>query len=247
MNKDEISELVRKATNNEKYGEDYPNAKNAHRAANLAHTPKAREKRIETLEKRYGVNCAWKIPGIGHICTELSDETKEKIKQTMLERYSVDCGFKLPQTKKNAQTPEAWAKRCATLRKSGKTRTSSQEERVYKALCSLFDSSQIQRNADNPSLKDKRTTIDFLVVSAIYIQIDGVYWHGLDRDIELIKQSSSPRDKAIYRKYLRDRQLDEFVIKNQIKFFRMTDIEINNLTDKELKEALSLTINTVAV
>lgn len=58
-----------------------------------------------------------------------------------------------------------------------------------------------------------------------YVQFDGVYWHGLDRPIELIKESSRQRDKVIYKKWLIDRAQDEWFAKMSKRLVRITDVE----------------------
>jgi hypothetical protein len=49
----------------------------------------------------------------------------------------------------------------------------------------------------------KKWNVDFYIPSIdTYVQLDGVYWHGLDRPVEVIKESKeskSVRDQAIYK------------------------------------------------
>jgi hypothetical protein len=72
----------------------------------------------------------------------------------------------------------------------------------------------------------RKWSIDFYVMSInVYVQFDGVYWHGLDRSIEVIKASTQPRDMSIYKKWVKDRELDAYAIKNGMTLIRVTDIE----------------------
>lgn len=68
--------------------------------------------------------------------------------------------------------------------------------------------------------------IDFYVPSIdVYIQFDGVYWHGLDRSIEDVCKFRAPRDKVIYETYCRDRVQDEWFAANHLRLVRVTDQE----------------------
>jgi len=68
--------------------------------------------------------------------------------------------------------------------------------------------------------------IDFFIPEIqTYVQFDGVYWHGLDRPIEEIQESSSKRDKAIYRKWLIDQEQNVWFVANQKRLIRITDVE----------------------
>lgn len=71
--------------------------------------------------------------------------------------------------------------------------------------------------------------IDFyLPKKDLYIEIDGVYWHGLDRPLSEIKKFKTKRDMVIYKKYLRDREQD--------KWFKANNLVLMRFTDKQIKE-----------
>jgi hypothetical protein len=71
--------------------------------------------------------------------------------------------------------------------------------------------------------------IDFYIKSIdTYVQLDGVYWHGLDRPIDVITLFLHPRDKTIYNTLLRD--------KEQNKWFEQNDKRLIRFTDKEIKQ-----------
>jgi len=59
----------------------------------------------------------------------------------------------------------------------------------------------------------------------IYVQFDGVYWHGLDRPIEKIKASKKPRDIGIYQKWMNDQEQNEWFKEHNVKLFRITDVQ----------------------
>lgn len=59
-----------------------------------------------------------------------------------------------------------------------------------------------------------------------YVQVDSVYWHGLDRSIEKILEFKNPRDKTIYETYLRDQEQNDWFKTNSKKLIRFTDKEV---------------------
>jgi hypothetical protein len=61
-----------------------------------------------------------------------------------------------------------------------------------------------------------------------YVQFDGVYWHGLDRPIEIIKESQGKRDQAIYHKWLIDQEQNEWFASHNLRLMRITDVEFKN-------------------
>lgn len=68
--------------------------------------------------------------------------------------------------------------------------------------------------------------VDFLVDQKIYVEIDGIYWHGLNRPIEEIRKSSKSSDKTISKKYDKDRMQDQYFKENGLRLIRVTDVEI---------------------
>lgn len=71
--------------------------------------------------------------------------------------------------------------------------------------------------------------IDFYIPSLdTYVQFDGVYWHGLDRPIEIIRASSKIRDRAIVQKWETDRVQDAWFAEAGIRLIRVTDIQFKH-------------------
>ena len=72
--------------------------------------------------------------------------------------------------------------------------------------------------------------IDFFIsFIGTFIQLDGVYWHGLDRPILKIKESKSARDQQIYKKWLTDREQDRWFQENKLNLVRITDLEAKEI------------------
>lgn len=119
-------------------------------------------------------------------------------------------------------TPEACAKRHQTMKANGTYRKSSVEDALYVYLCDKHGVEQIVRNA----LVNNRWPIDFYVKSIdTYVQLDGVYWHGLDRPIEVISEHRTKRDAQIHKKWLTDREQDRWFREQGLNLIRLTDVQ----------------------
>lgn len=188
-----------------------------------ANTEKAHEKRRITCVERYGADtpmrnevvkegrrqtCLEKY-GVGHVFQV--EVVKEKMRETFLERYGVVHPFRLP---------EVLEKRHQTAKNNLKLKTSNSEIKFGEFLTERFPQSQIEHH-----VIVKRYVVDFRIDQKLYVHFDGVYWHGLDRPLEVIMQFKNPRDEAIYTAYLKDRRQDVWFVENSLKFLRITDKE----------------------
>ena len=89
--------------------------------------------------------------------------------------------------------------------------------------------------------------IDFYIMSLdLYVEVDGVYWHGLNKSLSEIKKASktSIRAKRILKCYFLDRKKDKYFIDNNIKLSRIREDEIKNITKKNINEILYKNIVT---
>ena len=68
----------------------------------------------------------------------------------------------------------------------------------------------------------------------IYVQYDGVYFHGLDRPIEETLARQNEQSKVIARTYHRDIEQNVWFRNNSLKLVRFTDIESKHLTNQQL-------------
>ncbi len=95
-------------------------------------------------------------------------------------------------------------------------------------LIARYGVDAIERHSTNLS-EDKRKSIDFHIKPLdFYIQVDGVYWHGLDRPFEEVMARSGKHGDIIRGKWLRDRLLDEQCRNKSIRLVRITDQEMND-------------------
>ncbi len=116
-------------------------------------------------------------------------------------------------------------KRHLTMKLRGffKQKQSTQENICYQVLCELFGQLNIERH-----VQINNNDIDLYVKHLnVYIQVDGEYWHGLDRPLSKILKFQFLRDRVIHQTILRDERMNLF-FKNSNKFLvRITDKEIN--------------------
>lgn len=77
--------------------------------------------------------------------------------------------------------------------------------------------------------------IDIYVVDiGVYVQADGVFWHGLDRPLEEIKKLKYEIDSDILKNYERDRKADSWFKAQNKLLLRITDIEWRQARNKQL-------------
>lgn len=204
------------------YGVDYPQQSKINRT-----------KSMKTCQEKYGVPHAIQ-----------SDIVKKQVKQTLMERYGVESPMQseiikkkqqntilrkygvtnisqLPETKAKINYAELRRKAHATMKKRGNYGKSKIEDDFYQCLTKLCKSNNVERQT-----RVHKWSIDFFIKNMnMYIQFDGVYWHGLNRPISTIKQFKNPRDKVIYATYLRDQEQNEWFKKSNVKLIRIKDEE----------------------
>lgn len=169
-----------------------------------------------SLEK-WGVDSPLKAP-----------EVIEKIKKTNLERYGQETF---------AGSKEWNRKYWQTRLKNDNFNSSQEEDKMYQILLNHFLFEDIERqfplNTDLYPLS--RYRLDFYIKSfKLYIQVDGRYWHGLDRPLEQIQKLIHPHDYKICQQYVRDREVDRFCQEESIKLLRITDKEMRKMTETEI-------------
>ena len=218
-------------------------------AVSSANNPAIKEKQINTLIKNYGVDNIFKrvdlreqwmkekygVPyamqseELSKKCIETfkrNHDTPESFKilsdkrrETWIKKFGIDSPFKMKKCKLAAHSEKANLKRHNTMKERGLYKKSHVEDRLYYFLCNRYEN--VERNA-----RVQNWPIDFYVKELnTYIQLDGVYWHGLDRPLEIIKNSNGYRDNVIYKKYCTDQKQNEWFTKNNMKLVRITDIE----------------------
>lgn len=156
-----------------------------------------------------------------------SEDVMKKQRATNVARYGVENVANQPHVKARANSLKACTKRHENMKARGSYKKSKPEDALYDFLCQSFGTHDVVRQVQVPG---KRWLIDFYVKSIdVYVQLDGVYWHGLDRPIEEIAQHKTPRDRQIHRKWLTDREQDEWFRAHRQNLVRVTDEQFSTI------------------
>lgn len=205
------------------------------------------EKAKQTRIERFGVPYMMQLPRVQEALREgtmqkhgvpynlQAPEVRKKIAAVLVERYGSLCSLTAPEVRAKAeetmvklygavnfaQTAEFLVKRNETMKRNGSYGKSGPEDALYGLLCDTFGSDQIERQC---LVNGHR--VDFYVRSIdTYVELDGVYWHGLDRPLHEIRASDGPRDVGILRTYESDRHQDAWFSAHGMRLIRITDIE----------------------
>ena len=188
-----------KQTSLARYGVEHPSM-----------APAVQARRKQTNNQRYGVD---------HYVQTV--EFAAKCNVTNVERLGVPWPMQSTEVKAKVNWKASAQRRHETMKQNGtyaRTETAP-ENTCYVALCELFGAANVVRH---PIVNG--WDIDFYVAGPdAYVQLDGVYWHGLDRPIEVIKQFKHPRDVAIYGTWLRDAQRASWFASSGLKLINVTD------------------------
>lgn len=168
----------------------------------------------QSMIKKYGVENSQQVESV---------RLKSRITCTKL--YGVATGFQTQKNRKIVTSKETQIKKHESRKKNGTYHHSRSENRFFTEL-SLEFNCEIDRH-----VSINGWDIDFYVKSLdSYIQFDGVYYHGLDRPLEIIKKHKHPIDVTIENTYYRDIE--------QINWFKTNNKRLIRITDKEFQEWL---------
>jgi len=225
----------RKQTNIKRYGTE-----------NVFASDIIKERIKNTLQTRYGVDKVSQIPGMTEkrsaTCLEKygydhpwkSSLVKQHRKQTFNKRYGANTYWQSNDFLQFVRSNE-FKQRChETKKKNGTYVKSKAEDNFFTLLCKLFGEENVDRQH-----RINGFSIDFYIKNVeLYIQFDGIYWHGLDRPNNVIKEFKSPRDKVIYDTYLRDQKQNAWFKENNLSFERFTDKDNVDFITSKLSQYL---------
>lgn len=195
----------------ERYGSDSPLGSQA-----------CQQKSKQTCLERYGVEYTGAVPSF-----------IERRKRTCEDKYGTTSYLSTQDCRETLNDPEVQARRCvsinkidwrerakkahATMKKNDSYARSLPEDRFYVALCEQYENVHRQVTVNG-------WPIDFYIEDLdLYVQFDGVYWHGLDRPLSEIAKHKTPRDVIIHRKHKTDREQDSWFAQHGLKLVRVTD------------------------
>lgn len=177
------------------------------------------KKQKSTFLNNYGVKSVMSSPEIRKKIEKVFQKKYGRRSFTGTDEHKSKCDFKQIAQK-------AWL----TKIKNGTCSKSGSEEKLNIILINEFGISNIKRQVSMT-----RQWIDFYITSLdLYVQVDGVYWHGLNRDIEIIKKGTTSQDIKIYKQILRDEKLNGFMKENKMKLIRITDEQLDNKSPEEI-------------
>jgi len=212
-----------KATNLERYGNEHAIASTVVRkkieeifdskyGCHPTQLKATKDKMIETRIERYGSAAP----------IHDNEDVSTKYHQTMRERHGVDSPLQSKEIRKKAHT---------TKRKNGTFNESWVERRVVRVLRAVYGDHGIEQHR-----RLNGWDIDMYIKQhELYVQVDGVYWHG---------EGGSPDAKpgtqayAINAKRLLDSHQIEWCKCNGEKMLRLTDKELNSMSDQQIIDAV---------
>ncbi len=113
------------------------------------------------------------------------------------------------------------------------------EDFTYNLLTEIFNEKEVERQHTINGW-----AIDFYIkCMKIYLQVDGIYWHGLDRSLDEIERSSNYRDSYILATRLKDENQNRWFVEQKLNLVRITDKQIKNFKNAKLELANILGVN----
>lgn len=173
-------------------------------------------KRKQTCLDKYGVNNVMQ-----------SKEINERAKSTIQKKYGTNSAFHIPANRAKLNYETIMVKQLETMRRNKTFQSSRAEERLFALLQERFN--VIERQVRIPGT---HWHIDFHILEIdTWIQVDGVYWHGLDRPLDEIESSVKHRDQKIIRSWYNDRAQDAWFAEHGMHLIRITDKQVNQMND----------------
>lgn len=186
------------------------------------------EKRKQRWLHEYGVEHTSKLP-----------ETIEKMHATNLVKYGHKSAMGNDEIKKKVNWVKRSQKCHETMKRNGTYRKSKPEDRLYAVLCQFYGPHDIERQVHVPGTP-KQWSFDFLIRSTgTYVQLDGVYWHGLDRPLEEHRQSTNLRSSSIVKKWETDRAQEKWFVDHKLHLLRITDDAIMLWSSEQTLHAIA--------
>lgn len=188
------------------------------------------EKVKQVWRKNHGVNHPMMNP-----------EILQRQQATCRERFGVDTPLQLDSVREILKRHDIIEKKYATYKRNGSYFKSGPEDAYYDQLCARYGVDDIERQ-----IRVNKWSIDFYIKSIdTHIQFDGVYWHGLDRPINMIAEHRTKQDVAIHKKWMTDRVQDAWFAERNMKLIRVTDKQVISMNGVEsLFDVLSKSVST---
>lgn len=179
-----------------------------------------KNKIIKTNLERHG--CAYPMQ---------SPVIKEKARSTNLKNHGGIWHTKTDKHRFKINWAFASVKRHLKMKQNGTyLKSSKKEDLFYETLTSIFDKDDVKRHVFALGYD-----IDFYITSQnVYVQFDGVYWHGLDREINEIKKLKNKRDYVILSTWKRDKRQNLLFQQHNKKLIRILETDSADVVRKKL-------------
>lgn len=133
-------------------------------------------------------------------------------------------GLKKMWAERHDEIIASWVKTMKSSRKRGPTKP---ERKAWDILRSFFGDENVDYQA-----YVNGWMIDFYVKSIeTYVQIDGIYWHGVGCNEFQLLTSGKSRDLKRLRTLYVDKKQNEWFTTNNVRLVRVTDVEMKRLND----------------
>lgn len=166
-------------------------------------SPQHKEERRIKFNEKYGVDNPLQL-----------EEIKEKVRKTCLRLYGVDNIFK---------RPDVIEKRITKLVHNAKQFTSQGEENINTLLMQHY--TNVERHIPIFYRKTSFWIIDYKI-DDIYIQYDGLFWHGINKNIDELKQKKVLGNKVANMQLAainKDRYQNKWFNEHDLKLFRIIE------------------------
>lgn len=149
---------------------------------------------------------------------------------TCQERYGQDFYIHRPEIQKIASLrgncPEAQEKKWRTFKRRQSRNNpgpweSRVETRLFDLLRARYARGTVERH--HRPFRDTHALDLYLTGEPLWIEVDGVYWHGLDVSLDRLFSRQGARADAIRRRWWRDRELDVKMKEAGLRLIRITD------------------------
>lgn len=181
----------------------------------------------ETSLEKFGVKRAFIQPDVLKTSLEKSHSfDAQKLRSKSLRRYHLNrpANWKNPGNSK-----DACKKRHETMKRNGTYGKSKSEDLLFDALCQVWGETNVIRQ-----IQVNGWAIDFWIKTCdIYVQVDGIYWHGLNKTIEELRSVQTSRGRSILATRLRDEAQNQWFEKEQKVLVRVTDLRIREIFANE--------------
>lgn len=182
---------------------------------------KVTKKALKTVNEKY------KVSNIS-----LLDDVKNKKISSYRKNFGVDHPMYLDIVKTKVYN---------TMKKNGTCKKISKPEMLFKLY--------IEENYGQHNIECQKRinnwNIDFYInVLNTHVQIDGIYWHGIGKTDEEIKNNINKRNKSILNTKNIDKKQNFWFEKNNLRLIRITDVELMQNIKQGHLDKISKTLET---